>query len=298
MNLDPLFEGQDVVALARATFERIGLDVAGILDRSDLHPRAGKCQHAFCIDVDRSGDVRVLANVVDNHSWTETMLHELGHGVYDLGYGGSLPWLLRDTHLVTTEATALLFGALGGDREWLERVRGIDAGEAESLERELRAAKVAAPRLHALGARHDRVRADPVRGSRRRPRHRVVGARRPPPAAHAAGGSEGAGLGGEDPHRRRAGLLPHVPVRLDRRAPAQGRAARRGRRDRRPPGGGELLAARLFAPGQSVRWDRLVEQAAGAPSPSTRSPARSQPSETSPRVHTPSSTGSKGAWRR
>ena len=105
MNLDPLFEGQDVVALARATFERIGLDVAGILDRSDLHPRAGKCQHAFCIDVDRSGDVRVLANVVDNHSVTETMLHELGHGVYDLGYGGSLPWLLRDTHLVTTEAT-------------------------------------------------------------------------------------------------------------------------------------------------------------------------------------------------
>ena len=32
----------------------------------------------------------------------------------------------------------------------------------------------------------------------------------------------------------------------------------------RPPAG-EILAGRLFAAGQSVRWDRLVEQATGAP---------------------------------
>jgi peptidyl-dipeptidase A len=31
------------------------------------------------------------------------------------------------------------------------------------------------------------------------------------------------------------------------------------------PDAGQLLVARLFAPGQSIRWDRLVEHASGAP---------------------------------
>ena len=55
VDLDPLFKGKDVVTLARRTFEGIGFEVEGIVERSDLYPRAGKNQHAFCIDVDRSG---------------------------------------------------------------------------------------------------------------------------------------------------------------------------------------------------------------------------------------------------
>jgi hypothetical protein len=31
------------------------------------------------------------------------------------------------------------------------------------------------------------------------------------------------------------------------------------------PEAGELLSAKLFSSGQSVRWDRLVEQASGRP---------------------------------
>ena len=72
---------------------------AAILERSDLYPRDGKCQHAFCIDIDREGDVRVLANVAPDRYWADTMLHELGHGAFDLGIDRSLPWLLRGCHL-------------------------------------------------------------------------------------------------------------------------------------------------------------------------------------------------------
>jgi peptidyl-dipeptidase A len=41
----------------------------------------------------------------------ETILHELGHAVYELGYDASLPWLLREPpHMITTEAMALIAG--------------------------------------------------------------------------------------------------------------------------------------------------------------------------------------------
>ena len=33
-------------------------------------------------DIDREGDVRVLANVVPGQEWLATMLHELGHAAY------------------------------------------------------------------------------------------------------------------------------------------------------------------------------------------------------------------------
>ena len=53
-----------------------------MLARSDLYEKPGKSPHAFCTDIDREGDVRVLANIVPNEYWMGTMLHELGHSVY------------------------------------------------------------------------------------------------------------------------------------------------------------------------------------------------------------------------
>ena len=266
VDLDPLFRGRDVVSLARSTYERIGLDVAGILDRSDLYPRTGKCQHAFCIDVDRSGDVRVLANVVDNHSWTETMLHELGHGVFDLGFDGELPWLLRDAHLVTTEATALLFGALGGDRDWLEHVRGIDADEAESLESRLRAARAAEllvfTRWVLVMTGFERVLyADPDGDHDSAwwelvARHQLL---TPPEGRKAADWAAKIHVAVAPVyyHTYLYGSIVALQLRDALRAEAGGLVDR--------PAAGALLVTRLFGPGQSVRWDRLVEQASGSP---------------------------------
>ena len=134
IDLDHLFADQDLEALTVRTFDGLGLDIRPVLDQSDLYARDGKSQHAFCIDLDREGDVRVLCNVEPNERWAETMLHEFGHGIYDREVRREIPWLLREaSHPLTTEGVAMLFGRLARDPEWLQRVAGVDADTVTEL---------------------------------------------------------------------------------------------------------------------------------------------------------------------
>ncbi len=250
--------------LARRTFEGVGFEVEGILDRSDLYPRPGKNQHAFCIDIDRSGDVRVLANVIDNSSWADTMLHELGHGAYDLGFDDDLPWLLRDTHLVTTEASALLFGALAGDREWLEQVLDVSPDEANELEGRLRAARAAELLVFTrwvlvMNGFERALYEDPERDLdavwwELVARHQLV----TPPAGRKApdwAAKIHIAVAPVYYHTYLYGSIVALQVMDALRSSVGGLVDR--------PEAGKLLRDKLYAPGASVRWDRLVEQASG-----------------------------------
>ena len=110
-DLDAIVEDIDIAALGTKFYDQMGIDVRPILEKSDLYVREGKSQHAFCMDMDREGDVRTLNNITSSIKWLETVLHEYGHAVYDLGVDRSLPWLLREfPHIFTTEAMALLSG--------------------------------------------------------------------------------------------------------------------------------------------------------------------------------------------
>ena len=70
-------------SLAIRTLDGLGLDVRGVLSRSDLYARPKKYQHAFCTDLDREGDVRIMCSLESDERWMETLLHELGHAVQD-----------------------------------------------------------------------------------------------------------------------------------------------------------------------------------------------------------------------
>jgi peptidyl-dipeptidase A len=133
-DLGPLLAGRDIVELTVAAYDGMGLETRHLLDRADLEPRPGKDQHAFCLDIDRAGDIRVLANVAPGEESLDTMLHEVGHAVYDDHVDRSLPWLLRcPPQPLATEAVALMLGRLRRDPEFLVAVLGADPAAAAAL---------------------------------------------------------------------------------------------------------------------------------------------------------------------
>lgn len=133
-SLDDVFKNADIEALTRAHYRSIGLDIDDLLRRGDLYEREGKSQHAFCMDMDREGDVRVLCNIRTNERWMSTMLHEFGHAVYDKYNDRALPFLLRaPAHTLTTEAIAMLNGRMSKNPEWLTRIAGLSPGDAERV---------------------------------------------------------------------------------------------------------------------------------------------------------------------
>ncbi len=135
LDLDGYYRQKDVVELARTFFNGIGLEVDSILARSDLFEKQGKNPHAFCTDIDRAGDVRVLANVRNDARWMDTMLHELGHAVYDVYIDRRLPYLLREpAQAFATEGIAELFGRLALNPYWAQQMLALSDEQRLQLE--------------------------------------------------------------------------------------------------------------------------------------------------------------------
>jgi peptidyl-dipeptidase A len=91
VDLDKYYQDQNIESLTGDYYASIGMDVSDIMGKSDLYEKPGKNQHAYCIDIDNKGDVRVLCNIKPNYNWMNTMMHEFGHGVYDKYIDQDLP---------------------------------------------------------------------------------------------------------------------------------------------------------------------------------------------------------------
>jgi peptidyl-dipeptidase A len=266
IDLDAVFTGRNLEELTVRTFDGLGLDIRPVLERSDLYAREGKSQHAFCIDMDREGDVRVLCNLESNERWMDTMLHEFGHGIYDREVRSDVPWLLREAaHPLTTEGVAMLFGRLVRDPEWLAQVAGA-ADRVLELQSRLAAARRAALLTFArwvLVVTHfeRRLYADPDADldtlwwelvERYQLLRRPEGRRSPDWASKIH--------------------LAVVPVYYQNYLYGELVASQLEHTIRDRAGGlvdraaaGELLARDFFGPGASLRWDALVEHATGEP---------------------------------
>lgn len=262
VDLDEPLGTPDLVALTTRTFAGMGLDVAPAIARSDLVPRPGKNQHAFCTDIDRAGDVRVLSNNVPGEFWAETMLHEFGHAAYFLGVSADLPWLLRTMHLCVTEGVAMLCGRLVRDPAWLRTVAAVPAAAVDELAPRLAAARRAALLVFArwvlVMTNFERgLYADPDADHDARwwdlvERYQLV--RRPDGRAAPDWAAK--------IHLAAAPVYYHNYL-FGEMIASQFSAAINGLVDREEAG--TFLASRVFAPGAARRWDLLVADATGEP---------------------------------
>jgi peptidyl-dipeptidase A len=136
LNLDDYYAKRDVVRLSEEYYAGVGLPVGDILARGDLYDKPGKNPHAFAADIDRHGDVRILANAANDERWMETMLHELGHAVYSKHHDPAEPYLLREpAHAFTTEAAAMFFGRLSRNAAWMQAMLGLTDSERAAVEK-------------------------------------------------------------------------------------------------------------------------------------------------------------------
>jgi peptidyl-dipeptidase A len=267
VDLDPLFADADVEALTVRTYDGLGLDMRPVLSRSDLYSRDGKSQHAFCIHIDREGDVRVLCNVEPNERWTETMLHEFGHAAYDRELDPSLPWLLRaPAHALTTEGVAMLCGRLAREPRWLTDVAGVAADDVDGLAGRLAEARRAALLVFArwvlVMTHFERgLYADPEADHDTRwwdlvERFQRV---RRPAGRHAPDWAAKIHLTVAPVYYQNYlyGELVASQLHATLEARAGGVVSRHE--------AGRLLVDEVFRPGASLRWDHLIERATGEP---------------------------------
>ena len=261
VDLDPYLLDADLEELTVRTFEAMGLDVRKVVARSDLTPRAGKVQHAFCVDVDRDGDIRVLSNNTASARWAETMLHEFGHAAYFDGVGRDLPWLFRTMHFCLTEGVAMRCGRLVNDPEWLRKIADVPDATVSELAPGLRAASRAQLLVF---ARWVLVMTHFERGLYAQPddnhderwwdlveRFQLV---QRPDGRHAPDWAAKI-------HIAAAPVYYHNYL-FGEMIASQLAASLGGLVDN--DAAGRALATRVFAPGATLRWDHLIEQATGS----------------------------------
>ena len=265
ISLDDVLGSVDASKAAIKTFDGWGIDIRRVIEQSDLVPRDLKCQHAFCLDVDRSGrNVRILANVVPGERWTATMLHESGHAAYDISLSPTLPYLLRRaTHIFVTEAIAILCGGFVTDPVWLRGIAEVDkAVDEEALHRASAAESMQFARWGLVMTHFERdLYADPEGNLDERwwdhvRRFQLID----PPDELPVGGWA------SKIHLAVAPVYYHNYLLGEMLAAQLAATIRNECGDVvGSPAAGELLTKRVFQAGALMRWDGVVEEATGGP---------------------------------
>ena len=105
----------NVEDLAKKTYFGMGYNIDKLQEEGkltlDLYPRKGKNTHGFCFGIEPGKDSRILANLMNNVQSLDTLNHELGHCMYDLGISMNLPYLDKSpASSAVTEAIAMMMG--------------------------------------------------------------------------------------------------------------------------------------------------------------------------------------------
>lgn len=130
LNLNNYFKKLDLIKISIDFYRGLGMDPEDIINRSSLYEKPKKNPHAFEMSVDRLNDIRILCNLKNDYDWMTTLIHELGHALYDKYTSKDLPWLLRSpASSFTTEGIAQLFERAVSKDGFLKKYVGMSEEE-------------------------------------------------------------------------------------------------------------------------------------------------------------------------
>lgn len=107
---DQIKTKEQVVDISKKAYAGMGYNVDELPITLDLFPRANKNTHGFSFPIEPGKDARILANLTNNVSSVDTLMHELGHSVFTVKTDSSLPYMTQDTTSTMTEAVAMMMG--------------------------------------------------------------------------------------------------------------------------------------------------------------------------------------------
>ncbi len=134
VDFDEYFTGKDIVLFAKNYFSSVGLNIESILSKSHLYEQSGKSQFSGAFNIDRNGDVRILANIKDKHSSMYTMLYETAFAVCQKDVDKKLPFSLRlPSHFIINDGVGTFFSNLSYRSLWLQNAIKIPKEDAKNM---------------------------------------------------------------------------------------------------------------------------------------------------------------------
>ncbi len=135
VKLDKYYAGKNIVKLSQFYYNGIGLNIDNVLANSDLTHKKGKTPAGFSTDLNREGDIRIVATMDVSEYSMNTMLYESAYSAYLKNINVDLPYILREpSHIFIADAVATLFGRFSANPDWLEEMITIGAKEKEAIE--------------------------------------------------------------------------------------------------------------------------------------------------------------------
>ena len=113
--VNEILKDYNIEEISKKAYLGIGYNIDKLREEGkltlDLYPRKSKNTHGFCFNIEAGKDSRILANLMNNVQSLDTLNHELGHCMYDLGLSLELPFLdRRPASSAVTEAIAMMMG--------------------------------------------------------------------------------------------------------------------------------------------------------------------------------------------
>ena len=116
-SVNKILENTNIEEICKNAYRGMGYNIDELIKNGnltlDLYPRKGKNTHGFAFCITPGEDARILANLRNDSRSIDTLNHELGHCVYDLGISKDLPFVDREpSSPAFTEAIAMMMGDL------------------------------------------------------------------------------------------------------------------------------------------------------------------------------------------